>query len=116
MTLPPLPNIVCGRSVLWANFGAVSYLCEDYYDRLGLAPQDVIGRPLASILDPRDIYTLSNAVSQVLAQRDAKSIEASAGPNGQLVNLRVVCRGVSYEASMTITVGSEGLIVVTRLY
>lgn len=96
----------------WANVGISSFLCEDFFERLGLAPEHILGRPLASIVDPRDVYALTNAVSQVLGQGGG----GGPLPNGILVNLRVACGGRSYEASMTITIGSEGIIVVTRLY
>lgn len=80
-------------------------------------PDDVLGRPLASIVDPRDAYALRCTVCQVLNRAGALGGGGrSEHPSGSLVNLRVVSGGRSYEAGMTITTGSEGFIVVTRLY
>lgn len=89
-----------------------SFISGTFYERLGLMPKDLIGLPLAKIVDSRDKYALETAVTKVLKQQDATSTE----PNGTLVNVRVVWTGLSYEAGMTITIGSEGLVVVTRLY
>lgn len=90
---------------------AASFIGENYYERLHLTPEDVLGRPLASIVDPRDQHALRAGVFQVLSQGGA-----GGDASGTLVNLRVSCGGVSYEASMTMALGREGLIVVTRLY
>lgn len=92
-------------------------MSETFYERLQLAPEDILGQPLAGIVDPRDVYILRTAVSGVLNQLGgAAAGGGGAGSSGTLVDLRVACGGISCEASMTITVGSEGLIVVTRLY
>lgn len=95
-----------------------SFLGETFYERLGLTMDDALGRPLASIVDPRDAYALKCAVYQVLNRAGAlgEGGGSEAGPGGSLVNLRVVSGTRSYEAGMTITKGSEGLVVVTRLY
>lgn len=89
-----------------------SFISDTFYERLGLVSKDIIGRPLASIVDSRDTFALGTAMTKVLSQKDAESHE----PNGTLVNVRVVWVGLSYEASMTITIGTDGLVVVTRLY
>lgn len=89
-----------------------SFVSGTYYERLLLTPEDLLGRSLVSIVDPRDAYAVSNALSQVLTHRGGDA----AGSSGTLVNVRVVCHGLSYEAGMTIKFGSEGLVVVTRLY
>lgn len=94
-----------------------SFVSETFFERIGLVPKDVLGKPLVSIVDPRDEASLKTALTQVLNTRDPKRQEGdSGGSNGTLVNLRMSCGGVSYEASMTITIGTEGLVVVTRLY
>ena len=97
--------------------GTCSFLCENFYQRLQLAPEDVVGCPLASIVDDRDAYALRNTLFQVLNQghRCAAGRE-SAGGGGSLIHLRIAHGGISCEASMTIVRGSQGLIVVTRLY
>lgn len=93
-----------------------SFVSDTFFERIGLAPKDVLGQPLASIVDSRDAFSLETAVTKVLKPRGAGREGKVNGPNGTLVNLRMACGGVSYEASMTITNGSEGLVVVTRLY
>ena len=95
-----------------------SFLCENFYQRLQVTQEEILGRPLASIVDARDSYALRSAVYQVLDQggRFSSDGRGDVGSSGLLVQLRVVCRGVSCEASMTIVRGSHGIIIVTRLY
>lgn len=96
---------------------AGSFLGDTFYERLGLMPDDILGRPLASIVDPRDVYALRCTVCEVLSRAGGVGgAGRSESPSGSLVNLRVVSGGRSYEAGMTITTGSEGFIIVTRLY
>lgn len=45
----------------------VSFLCESFCEWLQIAPEDLLGKPLSIIVDPRDTHTLNNAVFQVLA-------------------------------------------------
>ena len=95
-----------------------SFLCENYYTRLQVVPEDVVGQPLASIVDPRDVYQLRAAVSQIVSQSAGGSGASAggAGTSGTMVHLRVVCGGLTFPASMTMVIGSQGMIVVTRLY
>lgn len=93
-----------------------SFLCENYYQRLQLAPDDVLGRPLSTIVDPRDAYTLRTAIWQVINNQASTTGGAGAAQTGTLVNLRILCSGFSCQASMTMVIGSQGIIVVTRLY
>lgn len=82
-----------------------------------MAPENILGRPLASIVDPRDVDALRTIMFQVLSQASTRRGGMGGGEaGGMMVNLRVVCGGLSCRASMTIRVGSEGLVVVTRLY
>lgn len=80
--------------------------------RLQVNQDDILGRPLASIVDPRDEHNVKLAVSQVLDQANADG----SGSSGAMVDVRVVWGDLSYRASMTISIGSEGIVVVTRLY
>lgn len=105
MSISPCPSPALPRS----------FLCDDFYQRLRLTPEDVLGRPLASIVDPRDVCSLRSAVSQALNQ-DHLGGSVAVGSGGTLVHLRIACGGLSCRASMTLTIGSQGLIVVTRLY
>lgn len=95
-------------------------------------PQEdnLVGRPLATIVDPRDAHILQGALLQVLnasrrsqdegtavSDDDGGVVVAGEVASGSLVHLRVVCGdGVSRRVGMTISVGSEGLVVVTRFY
>lgn len=82
-----------------------------------MAPETILGRPLASIVDPRDVDALRTIIFQVLSQANTRRGGVVGGEaSGMMIDLRVVCGGLSCRASMTIRVGSEGLIVVTRLY
>ena len=83
-----------------------------------MAPEEVLGQPLASIVDPRDVYQLRGAVCQILDQASGGggSSAGGAGTSGTMVHLRVVCGGLTFPASMTMVIGSQGMIVVTRLY
>ncbi|CAN0581143.1 unnamed protein product, partial [Laminaria digitata] len=45
------------------------FLCENFCQRLQLAPEDIIGQPLASIVDPRDQHVLRHTVLRVLEGR-----------------------------------------------
>lgn len=103
-----------------ANLAPPSFAGEDFYERLQLAPEAILGRPLVSIVDPRDAQSLNTVLFQVLNQHNsgagARGAGAAGDVVGSLVNLRVLCGGQSCEASMTLTIGSQGLIVVTRLY
>lgn len=100
--IPRLPPALC------------SFLCENYYRRLQLEPEDVLGRPLASIVDPLDVNALRNAVFGVISKEGIGST-AEQG-RGTLIHLRVACGGFVCQASMTLVIGTQGLIVVTRLY
>lgn len=84
-----------------------------FSDRLGLLAEEVLGGPLESIVDPQDAHFLSTTASKVLHTREKKN--ASGSEAGALVNVRVVCGGASYEASMSIKIRTDGLIVVTHL-
>lgn len=91
----------------------------DNFKRLQLSRRDLLGQPLASIVDPRDQNKIQQAVLQVTrsaAGSGGGGGGGSRGGDGTLVELRVMCGRVSFHASMTIAFGSEGLIVVTRLY
>lgn len=91
----------------------LSFLCSNYYRRLQLSPADVLGRPLSSIVDPLDVNALQNAIYGEMAQ---DSTLAASTTGGTLIHLRVACGGWICQASMTLVVGTQGLIVVTRLY
>lgn len=71
---------------------------------------------IISIVDPRDSSVLAAALCEVL-RNSQDYASGNAGPqSGTLVNLRVSVGEVSCRASMTMVLGSAGLIVVTRLY
>ncbi|CAM9303814.1 unnamed protein product [Pylaiella littoralis] len=93
-----------------------SFVCEKYYHCLSLSPDDVVGRPLASIVDPRDGPVLAAALNAVFSNNLDVAAGRADARSGTLVNLRVSYGGVSCNASMTLVLGSQGLIVVTRLY
>eukprot|EP00903_Cladosiphon_okamuranus_P005557 g5533.t1 len=94
-----------------------SFVCESFYHRLQVAPDELLGKPLASIVDPRDGMILTTALSRVLANSKGAGGDDPAEPaDGTLVNLRILVRGSTYGASMTMGLGEQGLIVVTRLY
>lgn len=79
--------------------------------------EEVLDLPLAIIVDPRDSGLLRTAVGRVLEDRERRtSGEGSGLQGGSLVNLRVGWGGLLFNASMTITVGTQGIIVVTRVY
>lgn len=89
-----------------------SFIGEKFCQKLQVVTEDIIGLPLASIVDPRDAYALEIALSQVLNQEDT-----GGEPAGTTVHVRLACGALSScEASMTVAIGSEGLVVVTRVY
>ena len=72
----------------------------------------MIGKPLSSVVDPRDVDALHAALSLVLNQEDTGE-----DPLGMTVHVRLAHGTLaSCEASMSINIGSEGLVVVTRVY
>ncbi|CAM9524212.1 unnamed protein product [Ectocarpus sp. 12 AP-2014] len=91
-----------------------SFVCENYFHQLQLAPEDAVGKPLASIVDPEDAPILAEALNEVLANKT--TIGDSEPDSGKLVKLRVSCGSISCSASMSMVIGSQGLVVVTRLY
>lgn len=96
-----------------------SYLCKNFYQKLGVPPEDILGQPLASVVDPLDRSALATTLQEVLGARDQVVTHGgryAPGLSGSLVNLRVTSRGVTCPASMTLVIGSQGLVVVTRLY
>lgn len=68
----------------------------------------------SSVVDPRDRSVLATALSQVFANN--KEIDDAEPESGTLANLRVCVRGNTFGASMTMGLGQQGLIVVTRLH
>ncbi|CAM9298097.1 unnamed protein product [Ectocarpus sp. 8 AP-2014] len=98
------------------------FLCEDFCDRLQMEPAEFLGRPLASIVDPQDADILGNAVARVLDSACDKTGNTSTWTDspdrakGCLIDVRVTRHGLSCPAEMSISMGSHGLVVVTRLY
>ncbi|CAM9826647.1 unnamed protein product [Ectocarpus fasciculatus] len=98
------------------------FLCEDFGERLQMAPKEFLGRPLASIVDPQDAAILENAVARVLATAcdgtgaTSTLTDSSDRAKGCLIDVRVTRHGLSCPAAMSISMGSHGLVVVTRLY
>lgn len=75
----------------------------------------------SSIVDQRDLASVMSAIFQVLEQGPGNPPSADGGyggggSSGSLIHLRVTNGLVSWDASMSIVLGSHGLIVVTRLY
>jgi len=77
----------------------------------------------SSIVDERDLASVTNAIFRVLEQGPgsppadgAYGGGGSSGSSGSLIHLRVTNGLASCDASMSIVLGSHGLIVVTRLY
>ncbi|CAM9395540.1 unnamed protein product [Ascophyllum nodosum] len=97
-----------------------SFLCKNFYQRLQVEPEDILGQPLASVVDPRDRHALALTLGQVLGNRDQAYGQGGRGQvpgmNGSLVHLRLTSHGVTCPASMTLVIGTQGLVVVTRLY
>jgi len=56
MYLPPL----------WPSSPGKSFISESFCQRLQVYPEDILGRPLSSIVDLRDTYALARAVQFVL--------------------------------------------------
>lgn len=98
------------------------FISDSFQERLKLAQHEILDLPLAVIVDPGDSLLLKTAVGKVLedheaiakAQEDGGRIGGVQG--GSLVYLRVGWGGVLFSASMTITIGTQGMTVVTRLY
>lgn len=63
---PPTSPLFC-RLALPPHYLRISFLCESFCEWLQIAPEDLLGQPLSSIVDPRDTQALDNAVLQVLA-------------------------------------------------
>lgn len=42
------------------------FICEGFCRKLQIEPEDILGQPLSSIVDPRDTAALQNVVLQVL--------------------------------------------------
>ncbi|CAM9564300.1 unnamed protein product [Ectocarpus sp. 13 AM-2016] len=100
------------------------FLCEDFCDRLQMEPAEFLGRPLASIVDPQDADVLENAVARVLdptcdstgTGTTSTWTDSPDRAKGCLIDVRVTRHGLSCPAEMSISMGSHGLVVVTRLY
>lgn len=97
-------------------FIMVSFLCANYYRRLQLSPESVLVRPLSTIVDPLDVNSLRSAIYGTMTQEDAVETGGPPAKGGTLAHLRVACGGLVCQASMTLVLGTQGLIVVTRLY
>lgn len=78
-----------------------------------LSPCIFLSSTGSSIVDERDLASVMNAIFQVLEQGPGSG---GGGSSGSLIHLRVTNGLVSCDASMSIVLGSQGLIVVTRLY
>lgn len=77
-------------------------------------------RPI-SIVDERDHVSLQNAIYEVLRQSSAHGGNDGngnhcGGSSGSLIPVRIKHGLVSLEASMSVVCGSDGLVVVTRVY
>ncbi|CAM9732187.1 unnamed protein product [Ectocarpus sp. 8 AP-2014] len=87
-----------------------------------MEPAQFLGRPLASIVDPQDADILGNAVARVLDSACDNTGTTSTWTDspdrakGCLIDVRVTRHGLSCPAEMSISMGSHGLVVVTRLY
>lgn len=119
-TACPIPPVLATYAWIFSS----SFLSESFYRQLRVEPEDILGQPLATIVHPRDRHALRAAVRGVVnARHEGTSDTASTvgggdatGLGGSLVYVRVTNHGQSCEASMTIVIGSLGLVVVTRLY
>eukprot|EP00904_Undaria_pinnatifida_P003246 jgi/Undpi1/12922/HiC_scaffold_7.g02588.m1 len=108
------PDLFSCHGVSWdAPF---TFVCDGYYKRLQVEPEDVIDLPLAIIVDPRDITTLKAATKKILHKEAVTHGAGGATQNGILIHLRIAWGGLSFHASMSLSVGCHGVIVVTRLY
>ena len=98
------------------------FLSDSFQERLKLAQHEILDLPLAVIVEPSDSLLLRTAVGKVLEDHEAiataKDGSGRGGgvQGGSLVYLRVGWGGVLFSASMTITIGTQGMTVVTRLY
>lgn len=132
---------------LFNTYTPHSFLCENFYQRLKLMPEEMLGKPLVSIVHPRDAHLLQEVILHVLEsgstdRDDAKKNgdrgrgggttgavvaaareecitggnSSSGSTSGSLIHLRLVSHGRLWQASMTVVMGTQGLIVVTRLY
>lgn len=114
---PPPPRTLSSRRCSVDLTRRHSFACDEFYERLRLEPEDVLGRPLTSIVDPRDAHALRTAVFHVISLQNTVLGSGSAQERGgTLVQVRVACGGLSCQANMSMSIGSQGLIVVTRLY
>lgn len=98
-----------------------SFLCDNFIARLQLQPEDMFGKSLCSIVDERDHVSLQNAIYEVLRQSSAHGGNDGngnhcGGSSGSLIPVRIKHGLVSLEASMSVVCGSDGLVVVTRVY
>eukprot|EP00903_Cladosiphon_okamuranus_P008106 g7813.t1 len=107
-----------------------SFLCDNFFTRLQLRPEHMLGKPLSSIVDERDHLSLRNAIFQVLRVSEERQQQhadlsmaagvgnegSGGGSNGALIQLRIRHGPISCETSMSIVRGSDGLVIVTRLY
>ena len=98
------------------------FLSDSFQERLQLAQHEVLDLPLAIIVDPRDSFLLKTAVDKVLEDHETKAKARAEGggaggiQGGSLVYLRVGWGRLLFSATMTITIGTQGMIVVTRIY
>lgn len=98
------------------------FLSDSFQERFKLAQHEILDLPLAVIVEPSDSSLLKTAVGKVLEDHEAittaKDGDGRGGgvQGGSLVYLRVGWGGVLFSASMTITIGTQGMTVVTRLY
>lgn len=93
-----------------------SFVSEAFFEQMQLPPEHVLGQPLAAIVDTRDTHALRSALFRVLSEKHTEAGLGGTSSSGTLVHIRVICGGRSCQASMSIRIGSQGLIVVTRLY
>lgn len=84
--------------------------------RIIICPVTLSTTIVISIVDPRDGPVLAAALNAVFSNNLDVAAGRADARSGTLVNLRVSYGGVSCNASMTLVLGSQGLIVVTRLY
>lgn len=92
-----------------------SFVGDTFFEQMQLPPEHILGRPLATIVDARDTHDLRSALFQVLGQKHTDG-GRGVSSSGTLVHIRVISGGRSCQASMSIRIGSQGLVVVTRLY
>ena len=96
------------------------FVSDSFQERLKLAQHAVLDSPLAMVVYPGDFALLQTAVGKVLEDYGTKAKAGSAREGtvqgGSLVYLRVGWDGLLFAASMTITIGTQGRIVITRLY